>query len=771
MGKHHGHSKRNNEEPKCRNVKNEANHAIQGLREARAYPEVPDAIGWTHGASYQIQQQGFFNTTPNGEGFGTIKGVEAKLDYLEDLGVESIYLTQPTDGFSYYGFDTIDAKLIEPTTGTNDDFVRLIKEAHKRKIQIVMGSVWHQTSVDHPFFQKALTGDPEFMDRYYFAIDPPFTFNIFFQSLWGSVKEDFPNSALAQRSENWFWRSKFGTGERGVADTNLNNPIMIDWVIDFSKYWICKGVDGFRIDVDTTSEISRVIDGKYVNGTDPNGYLNRQIIDRLRKIKSDHILYAEAFSVTIDEKPYLESVFESGRSFGAANDYPLRNSLVALQAGNLTAEQVLDNYLTKILPNVSKYTDVTFLENHDISRFISAVTIGNVVITVTLTPPTTSYSPVTANSGVFRVHYDKNSLPESLLNNNMNLYYFSANGGSNPFPSGSVNNLGAPDGLAFLGGGNDDFGPYWDFDVNFLGNFGPGVFGYIVIEKNNFIKVSGDIVINNDQGAILVANNGGDVFTYGLPVPTTLPTEEQYDIVKTFYGLLFALPGTPQLWQGQEFGMQSSTGPGISDSTREPLIWTNEGTQVKGFNPYNLPFGIASPGYENLFSTVDTVRPPGFDNSLWVYVREASRVRKVSPALKLGKMEKINLPGDPSSDVVVIYDQGQNTVTSSDLMAFKRTLGGWPVFCIFNFGETSKTVEYRGYKLMSCADFLFAVANVEPDIYYSHNVVTIVKPADFACEPYIITLAPHSSIVFTPVQYFGIPTGDNFENEPLCGCF
>lgn len=749
---------------------------LQDMREARAHSNVPDAISWTHGVAYQIQQQGFWNASNNPKAFGNIKGITSRLDYLADLGIEAIWVTQPTLGASWWGFNQIDPKLITPNTGTNYDMQELIKAAHAKGIKVIMGSVWHQTSTQHPFFQKALTGDPEAMDRYYFVSVPenepmPLqAFNVFFSDLWVKVKNVAPNSALAQRPEDWYFRSKFGSD---VADTNLTNPLMIDWIVDFSRFWINKGIDGFRIDASSITEISGYRDGEFVNGMDPNDQLNQTIIRRLRQIKPDLFLFAEAFEPGLNPDGSINNIlagrtFDDGRLFGSAGNFQLFSLLYNLLDNN-NGELFIDQYMTNVLPQTSSYTDVTFAENHDVSRFISSITIGNTQPVPSLDAPP-SYAP--APDGAFRIHYDKASLPPALLDDNMNLYYFSAAGASNPFPGGSVNNLDVPPGntnFPFLGGGDDDFGPYWDFPLSHFADFGgDNQFGFIVIQKSSLSKISGDIDIKSDIANVIIANGKGDIFVRGLPVPTTFPTEDQLNHVQTFYGLLLSLPGSPMLWQGQEQGMQSSVGGGISDSTREAVVWSEDGSQVKGFSPY-VSNGLAPAGYENIFSTAFTVRPPDASNPLWVYMRDAIRARKGSPALKQGEMKLLPLPGNRDTDVVTIFDEGQDIVTSEDVVAFTRSLNNWPVVCIFNFGETPKQVEVRPGKLLSCGiSFQSAGASLNPQLYFSHNIS--MSASGSACEPVIITMPQYSSAVFVPIQFFGTPNGSSYQNLPGC-CF
>jgi len=111
-----------------------------------------------------------------------------------------------------------------------------------------------------------------------------------------------------------------------------------------------------------------------------------------------------------------------------------------------------------------------------------------------------------------------------------------------------------------------------------------------------------NIAISETFARELVGAGGGDVFVSGVPVPTTLPTNDQLNKVQTFYGLLFALPGSPMIFQGQEQGMQGAT----SDSSRESVVWSHQAPNAKGFDPYNFPTGIQTQGYEPLFSILSS---------------------------------------------------------------------------------------------------------------------------------------------------------------------
>ena len=121
---------------------------------------------------YQIYPKSFQDTT--GNGFGDLKGVTSRLNYLEELGIDYIWLTPffispQRDN----GYDVADYRNIDPLFGTMADCEELIEEANKRSIGIMLDMVFNHTSTEHQWFQKALAGDPEYMDYYFFKDGTP----------------------------------------------------------------------------------------------------------------------------------------------------------------------------------------------------------------------------------------------------------------------------------------------------------------------------------------------------------------------------------------------------------------------------------------------------------------------------------------------------------------------------------------------------------------------------------------------------------------------
>ncbi|MFN2397632.1 MAG: alpha-amylase family glycosyl hydrolase [Gemmatimonadaceae bacterium] len=121
------------------------------------------AVGWRSGAvCYEIFVRSFYDS--DGNGVGDLKGLIQKLDYINDgsptsqrdLGARCIWLMPVAESPSYHGYDVADYYRVEPDYGTNDDFKRLVAEAHRRGIHVLVDMVLNHASSEHPFFKEAL---------------------------------------------------------------------------------------------------------------------------------------------------------------------------------------------------------------------------------------------------------------------------------------------------------------------------------------------------------------------------------------------------------------------------------------------------------------------------------------------------------------------------------------------------------------------------------------------------------------------------------------
>lgn len=196
---------------------------------------------WKGGLIYQIYVRSFFDS--NDDGIGDLPGVIAKLDYLQDLGVDGIWLSPITvSANADWGYDVVDYYNVDPALGTMDDFDRLIQEAHKRSIRVITDFVPNHTSTQHPWFQNALTGrGAQYRDWYIWA-DPKYGRRP--PSNWRSA---FGGGAWKYHpATKQYYLHNFLTDQ---ADLNWRNPQVRAEFEKIMRFWFGRGVDGFRIDV------------------------------------------------------------------------------------------------------------------------------------------------------------------------------------------------------------------------------------------------------------------------------------------------------------------------------------------------------------------------------------------------------------------------------------------------------------------------------------------------------------------------------------------
>ena len=194
---------------------------------------------WHKSTVYQIYPKSFNDTTGNGQ--GDINGIIEKLDYLKKLGVEVLWLTPMYKSpQADNGYDISDYYNIDENYGTMQDFEKLLEEAHKRGLKIVMDIVVNHSSTENEWFKKSEQEDPEYRDFY----------------IWKDV---------VNGKEPTNWQSKFGGNawkysekrkqyylhlfDVTQADLNWENENVRKKVYEMIRFWLNKGVDGFRLDV------------------------------------------------------------------------------------------------------------------------------------------------------------------------------------------------------------------------------------------------------------------------------------------------------------------------------------------------------------------------------------------------------------------------------------------------------------------------------------------------------------------------------------------
>jgi trehalose-6-phosphate hydrolase len=194
---------------------------------------------WQNGVIYQIYPKSFQDST--GSGTGDLRGVIARLDYLQTLGVDAIWLTP------FYispqidnGYDVANYTAIDPAYGTLEDFDELVAQAHQRGIRLILDMVFNHTSTQHAWFQEAQ--------------DPASPYRNFY--IWRDGEPDVPPNNWRSKfgGSAWRWHSQSGQYYLHLfapeqADLNWENPAVRDALKEVCAFWADRGVDGLRLDV------------------------------------------------------------------------------------------------------------------------------------------------------------------------------------------------------------------------------------------------------------------------------------------------------------------------------------------------------------------------------------------------------------------------------------------------------------------------------------------------------------------------------------------
>ncbi|HEY6641572.1 MAG TPA: maltose alpha-D-glucosyltransferase [Povalibacter sp.] len=200
-----------------------------------------DPLWYKDAIVYQMHVKAFHDA--NGDGIGDFAGLIQKLDYIQELGVNTIWLLpfypspQRDDGY-----DIADYRDVHPDYGTLDDFKRFVTEAHRRDLRVITELVINHTSEQHPWFQAARRAPPGSPEHEFYV--------------WSDTDKKFANTRIIftdTESSNWAWdplarRYYWHRFFSHQPDLNHNNPQVVDALIDVMRFWLDIGVDGLRLD-------------------------------------------------------------------------------------------------------------------------------------------------------------------------------------------------------------------------------------------------------------------------------------------------------------------------------------------------------------------------------------------------------------------------------------------------------------------------------------------------------------------------------------------
>ena len=271
--------------------------------------QLKEEAGWYKDTIiYQVHVRTFFDS--NGDGIGDFQGLAQRLDYLEDLGIDAIWLMPffPSP-LRDDGYDISDYRAVHPRYGTLEDFKSFLSVAHERGIRVIIELVANHTSDLHPWFQESRSSQQNPKRDWYVWSDTDTRYRgtriIFLDS-------EMSNWAWDPISKSYYWHRFFSH----QPDLNFDNPAVREEMWQVMKFWLDLGVDGFRLDA-----VPYLIEREGTNCE--NLPETHEIIRWLRKKVDDEfpgtMLLAEANQWPADLRPY----FGNGDEFHMAFHFPL----------------------------------------------------------------------------------------------------------------------------------------------------------------------------------------------------------------------------------------------------------------------------------------------------------------------------------------------------------------------------------------------------------------------------------------------------------------
>lgn len=281
---------------------------------------------------YEVFVRSFADS--DGDKVGDLNGLSAKLDYFNNLKINALWLMPIFPSVSYHGYDITDYYDIHPAYGTLEDFESFIQKAHQKNIKVILDLVVNHTSSFHPWFTSSASSYTSPYRDYY---------------LWSSNRPT-KNSNLWYQKATGYYYALFWSG---MPDLNFDNPKVREEVKKIAKYWIERGVDGFRLDA-----------AKHIYDEDhKNIEWWKEFYHYLKGIKPDIYLVGEVWDNEYKIAEYYKGL-PSNFNFPLANK--IMNSIANQK--DLGIVELIKTERELFRENNPEFTDAIFLRNHDQPR-------------------------------------------------------------------------------------------------------------------------------------------------------------------------------------------------------------------------------------------------------------------------------------------------------------------------------------------------------------------------------------------------------------------
>jgi maltose alpha-D-glucosyltransferase / alpha-amylase len=301
---------------------------------------------------YEVLIRGFADS--NGDGTGDIRGLIERLDYLQWLGIDCLWLLPIFDSpLRDGGYDISDYMKILPEFGTIGDFVELVEKAHERGIRVIADLVMNHTSDAHPWFQASRT-------------DPDGPYGDFY--VWSDADDRYPEARIIfvdTEPSNWtydpvrgqyYWHRFFAH----QPDLNFENPLVQDAMLEVLRFWLDLGIDGFRLDA--VPYLYEREGTNCENLKETHEYLKR-VRSEIDRLYPDRVLLAEANQWPADVVEYFGDPSVGGDECHMAFHFPLmpRIFMAVRRAQRYPISEIMAQ--TPPIPSGCQWG--IFLRNHD----------------------------------------------------------------------------------------------------------------------------------------------------------------------------------------------------------------------------------------------------------------------------------------------------------------------------------------------------------------------------------------------------------------------
>lgn len=333
---------------------NETANAVSGwIGDEYPYEQELQIVDDNYRNYYEIFVYSFYDS--DGDGIGDLNGVTQKLDYIQDMGFNGIWLMPVFQSTTYHKYDITDYMQIDSEYGSTEDMQNLIEECHKRGIRIILDFVMNHTSSQHLWFTQAC----EYLEQLPRGAEPdekecPYVGYYHFAN---EQKQDY----YQVKNTDWYYEGVFWSE---MPDLNLENEQLRAELEQIASYWIGMGIDGFRMDAAMHFE---------ENDATTNTEILNWFYEYCLSQNPDFYMVSEVWANEATVADYYASGTPSMFNFDLADK---EGKLIKAARGTYKAANLVQSmlkYQTDFAAKNPDYIDAPFITNHDMGRVANAL--------------------------------------------------------------------------------------------------------------------------------------------------------------------------------------------------------------------------------------------------------------------------------------------------------------------------------------------------------------------------------------------------------------